>query len=205
MGAQRRYATEITASLERAAGGRAGDLVASAERITAHHERHRDGGVYAGDGRYIGKADDEAWDVPTRAGPGRYRRGEHADGADTRLLVTPGMNLDAITELVYLARGYESPAAWRHRRVADVLYAAIGAGMLEAVPARQVEETASRYLASIDPGWLTDHAAGLRARLGLPAGKWTDSAWNAALRGRDLCRKQRTEAIGRNGREDRGK
>lgn len=23
-----------------------------------------------------------------------------------------------------------------------------------------------------------------------PAGKWTDSAWNAALRGRDLCRKR---------------
>ncbi|PRZ34782.1 hypothetical protein CLV47_12314 [Antricoccus suffuscus] len=43
---------------------------------------------------------------------------------------------------MYLACGYESPAAWRHRRVAHVLYAAIGAGMLEAVPTAQVEETA---------------------------------------------------------------
>ncbi|PRZ39655.1 hypothetical protein CLV47_11819 [Antricoccus suffuscus] len=127
--------------------------------------------------------------MPTRAGAGRYRRGDRADGADARLLVTPGQDLDAITELVYVARGYESPAAWRHRRVADVLYAAIGAGMLESAPTAQVEDTASRYLATIDPGWLTDHAAGLRAHLGLPSGRWTDSAWGAALRGRETCRK----------------
>ena len=144
--------------------------------------------MYSGDGRYIGKADDEAWDLPDTTGTHRYKRGDHADGADTRLLVTPGQDLAAITELVYLARGYESPAAWRHRRVADVLYAAIGAGMVEAVPTAQVEDTAGRYLATIDPGWLTDHAAGLRAHLGLPAGKWTDLAWNAAIRGRDVCR-----------------
>ena len=189
MGAVRRYATEPTAALERAAGGRAGDLFAAAKRIRAHLERNRDGGVYAGDGGYIGKADDEAWALPDTTGNHRYRRGDRADGADTRLLVTPEQDLDAITELVYLARGYESPAARRHRRVADVLYAAIGAGLLEAAPAQQVEETAARYLATIDPGWLTDHAVGLRAHLGLPAGRWTDSAWRAARRGRGVCRK----------------
>lgn len=62
--------------------------------------------------------------------------------------------------------------------------------MLGAAPTQQVEDTASRYLATIDPGWLTDHAAGLRAHLGLPAGRWTDSAWNAAIRGRATCRKR---------------
>ena len=103
--------------------------------------------MYAGDGGYIGKADDEAWALPDTTGNHRYRRGDRADGADTRLLVTPEQDLDAITELVYLARGYEFRAARRRRRVADVLYAAIGAGMLEAAPAQQVEETAARQVA----------------------------------------------------------
>ncbi|PRZ34791.1 hypothetical protein CLV47_12323 [Antricoccus suffuscus] len=198
MGAQRRYATEPTADLERASGGRAGDLVAAAERIAAQHTTNPVGGVYAGDGKYIGKADDEAWDLPDATGMHRYKRGDRADGADTRLLVTPDQDLDAITELVYLARGFESPAARQHRRVADVLYAAIGAGMLEVVPTQQVEDTAAHYLATIDPGWLTDHAAGLRTYLGLPAGKWTDSAWRAALRGKDRCRQQQAEPALRN-------
>lgn len=145
--------------------------------------------MYSGDGTYIGKPDDEAGDLSVAAGAQRYKRGDHADGADTRLLVTSGQDLEAVTELVYLARGFESPATRRHRRVADVLYAAIGAGLLEAVPAQQVEDTAARYVETIDLGWLTDHASGLRAHLGLPAGEWTESAWNAALRGRDECRR----------------
>ncbi|WP_106348223.1 hypothetical protein [Antricoccus suffuscus] len=126
-----------------------GDISATAECVAAHLERHPDGGLYSGDGTYIGTTDDEAGDLPDRAPPVQTR--DRADGADTRLLVTP-VWISIRSPSSYVARGYESPAARRHRRVAAGLYAAIGAGMLEAVPARQVEDTAARYVATIDLG-----------------------------------------------------
>ncbi len=77
-------------------------------------------------------------------------------------------------------------------RIADVLYAGIGAGLLERVPAARVDDLVETILKGVetrhlDRRILAGNGAGLRAMIGLPAGEWTDTADEAVKRGRAMC------------------
>lgn len=184
MGAQRRYAIEPTARLDRVSLARAGLIDAAIDAVMAHCVEHRHiVAVYAGDGAFVQVTVAEHWDHPR----GRYRPATFASGADGRLLVRAEEARFAVQERMYLVHGCESNAALRLRRVADALYAAVGAGLVEVVPPPQVEAFAREALDGVDPRWFADHCQGLRAHLGLPDGPWTDESWNHALRGRQLC------------------
>ena len=79
----------------------------------------------------------------------------------------------------------------RHR-IAEVLYAGTGAGILEPVGADRVDDTVDTVMEAmadgrLHPRMLAAHGEGLRQWLGLPAGEWTAAAEAAARRGRQMC------------------
>lgn len=77
-------------------------------------------------------------------------------------------------------------------RIAEVLYAGIGAGLIEPVPAARVDDTVEVVLQAMADGrlharMLAARGQGLREWLGLPAGPWTTSSDEAVKRGRAMC------------------
>ena len=193
MGAQRRYSNEPTARLDRVTLARAGLIDTAIDAVMAHRDEHQHSvAVYAGDGAFVQVTGEQHWDHPR----GRYRADTFASGADGRLLLRAGETRFAVQERMYLVHGCESNAALRLRRVADTLYAAVGAGLVEVVPTVQVEAFARDALDGTDPRWFADHCQGLRAHLGLPDGPWTDESWDHALRGRQLCSELTTATSG---------
>ena len=126
-------------------------------------------------------------------GPHRIRRGERVHGKDTLLAVSAGDTFEDIQD-----RLYASPRMLTRSRIAAVLYAGIGAGLLEVVPTARVDDAVDLVLERIGDGtlrWgmLAYHGQGLREWLGLPGGKWTDSAEEAMHRGRQLCAGQKPQ------------
>ena len=186
MGGPRRYAKSVD-GYDVPTGGRRHDLDDAVQMIIDAGKA----GIYSADGTYRGPAGDKLL-APMLQGPDRVRRGERVDGQDTLLAVDVGETFEDIQDRLYRSRHYASPRMVRRARIADVLYAGIGAGLLEPVPAARVEQTVDLVLQAIADGHLQGrdlaaHGQGLRAWLGLPAGEWTDAADDAAERGRAQC------------------
>ncbi|GAA5000563.1 hypothetical protein [Actinopolymorpha pittospori] len=157
--------------------------------MEAIHAANRDG-IFSADGTWRGPLDDKLLS-PILEGPHRIRRGERVDGQDTVLAVSAGDTFEDIQDRLYRARHYASPRMVTRSRIADVLYAGIDAGLLEVVPTARVDDAVDMVLERIGDGilsyrMLAYHGQGLREWLGLPA-EWTDSAEQAANRGRQLC------------------
>ena len=148
-------------------------------------------GIYSGDGTWRAAATDQLL-APMLEGPDRARRGERVDGADTILAADPTDSREDIQDRLYRSRHYASPRMLTRHRIAEVLYAGIGAGLLEPVPAGRVDDTLDMVMEAmadgrLHPRMLAAHGEGLRQWLGLPAGEWTAAADEAAKRGRAMC------------------
>ncbi|GAA5037848.1 hypothetical protein GCM10023317_93000 [Actinopolymorpha pittospori] len=125
-------------------------------------------------------------------GSDRVRRGERVDGADTILAASPEESREDIRDRLYRSRHYASPRMVTRAGIAEVLYAAIGAGLVEPVPVSRVDDTVDLVLKAVadgrlHPRMLAAHGQGLREYLGLPAAPWTAAADEAVKRGRELC------------------
>lgn len=188
VGTQKRYGPDPTAELAHANAARLTTIDSAVAAISAHQTTIQlVECVYAGDGRYIGDAQEHGWHLDRTDGAHRFRRAMDTRGVDGRLLIRAGEDVEVIRERVFLVHGCESLTRNQRRRVADVIYAGIGAGIIEPAPTAEVEALAERWLATGDRRWLAFHGEGLRAHLGLPTGPWGESAWTAALRGRETC------------------
>ena len=125
-------------------------------------------------------------------GPDRVRRGERADGADTILAAHPAESREHVQDRLYRSRHYASPRMLTRHRIAEILYAAIGAGHLEPVPVARVDNTVDLVLHAVERGrlhtrMLAAHGRGLWQWLGLPDGDWAEADDEAARRGRAMC------------------
>ncbi|MEQ7008343.1 hypothetical protein ABN028_19400 [Actinopolymorpha sp. B17G11] len=190
MGGQKRY-NQAVGGYEIPTGARRHDLDDAVAAIVAHVAESGEAGIYNGDGSWRAAINDHLL-APLLEGPDRVRRGERADGKDTILAASPGESYADVQDRLYRSRHYASPRMVNRFRIADVLYAGIGAGILERVPRGRVDDTVEMALQAIADGWLdqrmlASQCRGLREYLGLPAGEWTDSADEAAERGREMC------------------
>ncbi|GAA5040115.1 hypothetical protein [Actinopolymorpha pittospori] len=186
MGGQRRYKMEVD-GFEVPVGARRHDLD---EAVEAIHATNRDG-IFSADGAWRGSLDDNLLS-PMLEGPHRIRRGERVDGQDTLLAVSAGETFEDIQDRLYRARHCTSPRMLTRHRIAEVLYAGVGAGLLEPVPAARVEDTVDTVMEAmadgrLHPRMLAARGEGLRQWLGLPAGEWTAAADEAVKRGRTMC------------------
>ncbi|GAA5035020.1 hypothetical protein [Actinopolymorpha pittospori] len=191
MGQQRRYGKQGVDGYEVPTGGRRQQLEVAVQAIYDHVRQTGQAGIYSGDGTWRAAATDQLL-APMLQGPDRIRRGERVDGADTILAAHPTETREDIQDRLYGSRHYASPRMLTRHRIAEVLYAGIGAGLLEPVPAAQVDDTIDLVLQAmargrLRPRMLAAHGQGLRQWLGLPAGKWTAAAKEAAKRGREMC------------------
>ncbi|GAA5033227.1 hypothetical protein [Actinopolymorpha pittospori] len=79
---------------------------------------------------------------------------ERVDGSDTILAARPEESREDIQDRLYRSRHYASPRMLTRHRIAEVLYAGIGAGLLEAVPAARVDDTVSMMVEAMLDGRL---------------------------------------------------
>ncbi|GAA5036967.1 hypothetical protein [Actinopolymorpha pittospori] len=191
MGQQRRYGKQGVDGYEVPTGGRRQQLEVAVQAIYDHVRRTGQAGIYSGDGTWRAAATDQLL-APMLEGPDRIRRGERVDGTDTILAAHPTETREDIQDRLYRSRHYASPRMLTRHRIAEVLYAGIGAGLLEPVPAAQVDDTVDLVLQAmahgrLHPRMLAANGQGLRQWLGLPAGEWTAAAEEAAKRGRAMC------------------
>lgn len=99
MGTQKRYGTDPTAELAHANAARLTTIGSAVAAMAAHQTTTQlDGCIYAGDGRYIGDAQEHGWDLDCLDGPHRYRRAMDTRGIDGRLLVRAGEDAEEIRE-----------------------------------------------------------------------------------------------------------
>lgn len=190
VGGQRRYQASV-AGFEVPTGKRRHELDEAVQRIITHVAETGQAGIYTAAGDWRAPIDDPLL-APMLQGPDRVRRGERVDGKDTILAVFPQDTYADVQDRLYRARHYASPRMVTRARIADVLYAGIGAGIIERVPTARVEAMVDQILAQFASGelprrLLAHHCRGLREYLGLPAGEWTDAADQAARRGREMC------------------
>ncbi|MGW5366386.1 hypothetical protein [Actinopolymorpha pittospori] len=191
MGRQRRYGKQGVDGYEVPTGDRRQHLEVAVQAIYDHLRQTGQAGIYSGDGTWRSAATDQLLG-PMLEGPDRVRRGERVDGADTILAAHPTETRENIQDRLYRSRHYASPRMLTRHRIAEVLYAGIGAGLLEPVPAARVDDTVDLVLQAmargrLHPRMLAAHGQGLRQWLGLPAGEWTEAADEAAKTGSAMC------------------
>ncbi|WP_192755225.1 hypothetical protein [Actinopolymorpha pittospori] len=162
--------------------------------MTAIHDHVREtgrAGIYSGDGTWRAALTDQLL-APMLQGPDRIRRGERVDGADTILAASPDDTREDTRDRLYRSRHYASPRMLTCHRIAEVLYAGIGAGTLQPVSAARLDDTVDLVLEAMTDGrlyprMLAANGQGLREYLGLPGGPWTSSADDAVKQGRAMC------------------
>ena len=132
MGQQRRYGKQGVDGYEVPTGGRRQQLEDAVQTIYDHVRQTGLAGIYSGDGTWRAPATDQLL-APMLEGPDRVRRGERVDGADTILAAHPTETREDIQDRLYRSRHYASPRMLTRHRIAEVLYAGIGAGLLEPV------------------------------------------------------------------------
>ncbi|MET9019026.1 hypothetical protein ABZV93_03490 [Actinopolymorpha sp. NPDC004070] len=191
MGQQRRYNKQAVDGYEVPTGQRRQQLEDAVDAIHTHVRQTAYGGIYSGDGTWRAPVDDKLL-APMLDGPDRVRRGERADGADTILAAHPAETREDVQDRLYRSRHYASPRMLTRHRIAQVLYAGIGTGHLEPVPAARVDDTVDLMLHAMARGrlharMLAAYGRGLRQWLGLPDGEWTEADDEAARKGRAMC------------------
>ncbi|MFD2081891.1 hypothetical protein SAMN05421678_101125 [Actinopolymorpha cephalotaxi] len=191
MGQQRRYGKQAVDGYEVPTGQRRQQLEGAVDAIHQHVRQTPYGGIYSGDGTWRAPVDDKLL-APMLEGPDRVRHGERADGADTILAAHPAESREDVQDRLYRSRHFASPRMLTRHRIAEILYAGIGTGHLEPVPAARVDDTVDLMLHAMARGrlhtrMLAAHGHGLRQWLGLPDGEWTDADDEAAKRGHAMC------------------
>lgn len=200
MGQQRRYGRQAVDGYGVPTGQRRQQLEEAVDSIYDHVRQTAFGGIYSGDGTWRAPLDDKLL-APMLEGPDRIRRGERVDGADTILGAHPAESREDVQDRLYRSRHYASPRMLTRHRIAEILYAGIGAGHLEPVPPDRVDDTVDLMLHAmargrLHPRMLAAHGQGLRQWLGLPDGEWTEADDEAAKKGRTMCASSASSQLG---------